>query len=48
MAYVKTIQMVAGRFLTSEDGDNIFIGQILADHFNVNIEDRISLIVQVA
>jgi ABC-type lipoprotein release transport system permease subunit len=36
--------LVAGRFLTSEDGDNIVIGQALADHLNVTVGDRVSLL----
>lgn len=36
--------LVAGRFLTSEDGDNIVIGQELANHLNVTVGDRISLL----
>jgi ABC-type lipoprotein release transport system permease subunit len=36
--------MVAGRFLTAEDGDNIVIGQALADHLNVSAGDRVSLL----
>ncbi len=35
--------IVAGRFLTPEDGDNILIGQALADHLSVAISDRVSL-----
>jgi len=36
--------ITAGRFLTPEDGDNIVIGQALADHLNVSVGDRVSLI----
>lgn len=36
--------IVAGRFLTPEDGDNIVIGQALADDLNVSVGDRVSLI----
>ena len=36
--------MRAGRFLTSEDGDNIVIGQALADHLRVTVGDRVSLL----
>ncbi len=36
--------LVAGRFLTPDDGDNIVIGQALADHLNVSVGDRISLL----
>ncbi|MBN1993653.1 MAG: ABC transporter permease [Anaerolineae bacterium] len=36
--------IVAGRFLTPEDGDNIVIGQALADYLNVSVGDRVSLI----
>lgn len=36
--------MVAGRFLTAEDGDNIVIGKALADHLNVSVGDRVSLL----
>ncbi|MCA9921295.1 MAG: ABC transporter permease [Anaerolineales bacterium] len=36
--------LVAGRFLTPEDGDNIVIGQTLADHLNVSVGDRVSLL----
>ena len=35
--------ITAGRFLTAEDGDNIVIGQALADHLNVSAGDRVSL-----
>ena len=35
--------ITAGRFLTPEDGDNIVIGQALADHLDVSVGDRISL-----
>ncbi len=35
--------IVEGRFLTPEDGDNIVIGQALADHLNVSVGDRVSL-----
>jgi ABC-type lipoprotein release transport system permease subunit len=33
-----------GRFLTAEDGDNIVIGQALADHLGVTVGDRVSLL----
>jgi ABC-type lipoprotein release transport system permease subunit len=36
--------MVTGRFLTPEDGDNIVIGQALADHLDVSVGDRVSLL----
>lgn len=36
--------MTAGRFLTPEDGDNIVIGQALAEHLNVAVGDRVSLL----
>ena len=36
--------IVAGRFLTQEDGDNIVIGRALADHLNVSVGDRVSLL----
>lgn len=36
--------LVAGRFLTPEDGDNIVIGQALADHLNVSAGDRVTLL----
>jgi len=36
--------ITAGRFLTPEDGDNIVIGQELADHLKVTIGDRVSLL----
>lgn len=36
--------IVAGRFLTPEDGDNIVIGRALADHLNVSVGDRVSLL----
>jgi ABC-type lipoprotein release transport system permease subunit len=36
--------ITAGRFLTPEDGDNILIGQALADHLNVTVGDRVSLL----
>ena len=36
--------ITAGRFLTAEDGDNIVIGQALADHLNVSVGDRVSLL----
>ncbi len=35
--------IVEGRFLTPEDGDNIVIGQALADDLNVSVGDRVSL-----
>jgi ABC-type lipoprotein release transport system permease subunit len=35
--------IIAGRFLAPEDGDNILIGQALADHLNVSVGDRVSL-----
>ncbi len=36
--------LVNGRFLTPEDEDHIVIGKELADHLNVTIGDRISLL----
>jgi ABC-type lipoprotein release transport system permease subunit len=36
--------MVAGRFLTADDGDSIVIGQALAGHLNVSVGDRVSLL----
>ncbi|MCB9419373.1 MAG: ABC transporter permease [Ardenticatenaceae bacterium] len=36
--------IVAGRFLQPDDGDNIVIGQALADYLNVSIGDRVSLL----
>jgi ABC-type lipoprotein release transport system permease subunit len=36
--------IIAGRFLTPEDGDNIVIGQALADHLHVSVGDRVSLL----
>jgi ABC-type lipoprotein release transport system permease subunit len=36
--------IIAGRFLTPEDGDNIVIGKALADHLNVSVGDRVSLL----
>ncbi len=36
--------MVAGRFLLPEDGDNIVMGQALADHLKVTVDDRVSLL----
>ena len=36
--------LVNGRFLTPEDEDHIVIGQELADHLNVTVDDRISLL----
>jgi len=36
--------MVAGRFLAPDDGDNIVIGQALAEHLNVTVGDRVSLL----
>jgi ABC-type lipoprotein release transport system permease subunit len=36
--------IVNGRFLLPEDGDNIVIGQTLAGHLNVTIGDRVSLL----
>lgn len=36
--------IVAGRFLTAEDGDSIVIGQALADHLEVSVGDRVSLL----
>lgn len=36
--------LTAGRFLTPEDGDSIVIGQTLADHLNVTVGDRVSLL----
>ncbi len=36
--------LVAGRFLTPDDGENIVIGQALADHLKVSVGDRVSLL----
>lgn len=36
--------LIAGRFLTPEDGDNIIIGQTLAEDMNVTVGDRVSLL----
>ncbi len=36
--------IVAGRFLTGDDGDNILIGRALADHLKVGVGDRVSLL----
>jgi ABC-type lipoprotein release transport system permease subunit len=36
--------ITAGRFLLPEDGDNIVIGRALADHLNVSVGDRVSLL----
>lgn len=36
--------ITVGRFLTPEDGDNIVIGQELANHLEVTIGDRVSLL----
>lgn len=36
--------LVAGRFLTPEDGDNIVIGRALADHLEVSVDDRVTLL----
>ena len=36
--------LVAGRFLAAEDGDSLLIGQALADHLNVQVGDRVSLL----
>jgi ABC-type lipoprotein release transport system permease subunit len=36
--------LVAGRFLTPEDRDNIVIGGALADHLNVSVGDRVPLL----
>lgn len=36
--------LVAGRFLLPEDGDNIVIGQALANDLNVAVGDRVSLL----
>lgn len=36
--------LVAGRFLTADDSDNIVIGQALADHLGVSVGDRVSLL----
>ncbi|MEJ2746365.1 MAG: FtsX-like permease family protein [Anaerolineae bacterium] len=36
--------IVAGRFLQPDDGDNIIIGQALADYLNVSVGDRVSLL----
>ncbi len=36
--------ITGGRFLTPEDGDNIVIGQALAEDLNVSVGDRVSLL----
>ena len=36
--------IVAGRYLTADDGDSILIGQELADELNVTVGDRVSLL----
>ena len=36
--------LIAGRFLTPEDGDNIVIGKALAEHLDVSVGDRVSLL----
>jgi len=36
--------IIAGRFLTPEDGENIVIGQALAEHLHVSVGDRVSLL----
>jgi ABC-type lipoprotein release transport system permease subunit len=36
--------ITAGRFLLPDDGDNIVIGQALADHLHVAVGDRVSLL----
>lgn len=36
--------LVNGRFLQASDGDNIVIGQALADHLNVTVGDRVNLL----
>jgi ABC-type lipoprotein release transport system permease subunit len=36
--------LVAGRFLAAQDRDAIVIGQALADHLNVSVGDRVSLL----
>ena len=36
--------IVNGRFLLPEDGEEIVIGQALADHLNVTVGDRVSLL----
>lgn len=36
--------ITAGRYLNAEDGDNIVIGQALADHLGVTIGDRVSML----
>ena len=36
--------LVVGRFLLPDDDNNIVIGQALADHLNVTIGDRVSLL----
>ncbi len=36
--------IVAGRFLSGDDGDNILIGRALADHLKVGVGDRVSLL----
>jgi putative ABC transport system permease protein len=36
--------IIAGRYLQPEDGQNIVIGRALADHLNVTVGDRVSLL----
>ncbi len=36
--------LVDGRFLQPDDGDNIVIGRALAEHLNVSVGDRVSLL----
>ncbi|MCB0034103.1 MAG: ABC transporter permease [Anaerolineales bacterium] len=36
--------IVDGRFLVPNDGDNVVIGRALADHLKVSVDDRISLL----
>jgi ABC-type lipoprotein release transport system permease subunit len=36
--------LIAGRFLAPDDGDNIVIGKALADHLSVTVGDRVSLL----
>jgi ABC-type lipoprotein release transport system permease subunit len=36
--------IIAGRFLMPGDGDNVVIGKALADHLNVSVGDRVSLL----
>ena len=36
--------IVAGRFLTAEDGDSVVIGKALAEYLDVSVGDRVSLL----